>query len=214
MPESSGVEMLAYAKKVCPETICILLTGHADTEVLAESINTGNIRRYYQKPVDPAAFIQDMEEFVRDYENRKARSSTENKKNAIFRRTLDTSRKSSGADVGSSYCTEKTKDDKPRLLVQNSGTHSHSLPTMGSELPMDEDLERIGLTLDSVYRYQKLHYAQLEARLASKSDSEKINRTIMKAELAEECNKVLADIRITKKALINLSSQKVITHPD
>ncbi len=47
----------------------LLLTGYADTEVLAKSINHGNIHRYYAKPVDPAVFIHEIEDHIRHFES-------------------------------------------------------------------------------------------------------------------------------------------------
>lgn len=68
MPECTGTELLAYAKRNHPDILRILLTGYADAEVLATSINEGNVYKYYPKPVDPAAFVFEMEEHARQYE--------------------------------------------------------------------------------------------------------------------------------------------------
>jgi len=72
MPEVLGTELLAYARKHHPATQRLLLTGYADTKLLSDSVNGGNIHRFYAKPVDPGTFISEMEEQLRCYERKVA----------------------------------------------------------------------------------------------------------------------------------------------
>ncbi|WP_344173971.1 response regulator [Pilimelia columellifera] len=50
MPGLSGVEVLARARQVAPETTRVLLTGHADTESALAAINEGSVFRFLVKP--------------------------------------------------------------------------------------------------------------------------------------------------------------------
>ena len=50
MPEISGVTFLEEVKKRFPETIRIMLTGHADLPAVVESINRSEIFRFLAKP--------------------------------------------------------------------------------------------------------------------------------------------------------------------
>jgi len=53
MPEMSGIEFLAEAAKLYPETKKVLLTAYADTDVAITSINSINLDYYLMKPWDP-----------------------------------------------------------------------------------------------------------------------------------------------------------------
>ena len=50
MPVMSGVEVLAEAQKIDPGVLRILITAYADIEVVIDSINKGNVYRYFKKP--------------------------------------------------------------------------------------------------------------------------------------------------------------------
>jgi response regulator RpfG family c-di-GMP phosphodiesterase len=50
MPGVSGIECLKKARKIQPDAIRILLTGHADVDTAIESVNEGYIFRFLTKP--------------------------------------------------------------------------------------------------------------------------------------------------------------------
>ena len=52
MPEMNGFEFLSEAKKTCPDTSMILLTGYADKENAIKAINEVGIYKYIEKPWD------------------------------------------------------------------------------------------------------------------------------------------------------------------
>ena len=52
MPEMNGLEFLTEAKKYCPETSMILLTGYADKENAIKAINEIGLYKYIEKPWD------------------------------------------------------------------------------------------------------------------------------------------------------------------
>jgi len=52
MPEMTGVEMLAAAKSIVPDSIRIILSGFADTQAVLEAINKGEVYRFLPKPWD------------------------------------------------------------------------------------------------------------------------------------------------------------------
>jgi thioredoxin reductase (NADPH) len=54
MPEMSGTEFLAAARKVYPEARKVLLTAYADTEAAISAINTVGLDHYLMKPWTPA----------------------------------------------------------------------------------------------------------------------------------------------------------------
>lgn len=53
MPQMSGIEFLAKALKLYPDTKTVLLTAYADTDVAIEGINSINLDYYLMKPWDP-----------------------------------------------------------------------------------------------------------------------------------------------------------------
>jgi len=52
MPGMGGGEFLHQLKKLYPETVRILLTGSSNVEAITEAINTADIFRFLQKPID------------------------------------------------------------------------------------------------------------------------------------------------------------------
>lgn len=50
MPGMGGMEFLIQARKLYPNTIRILLTGHSDMEVAIKAINEGKLYRFLTKP--------------------------------------------------------------------------------------------------------------------------------------------------------------------
>ncbi len=53
MPEMTGVELCAAARKIRPETVRILLTGRGTFDTAVKGINEGEIFRFLSKPFDP-----------------------------------------------------------------------------------------------------------------------------------------------------------------
>ncbi|HEU4375142.1 MAG TPA: response regulator, partial [Telluria sp.] len=52
MPEMDGVQFLEQARALCPDTLRLLLTGHADVNQILDAVNRGEIYRYITKPWD------------------------------------------------------------------------------------------------------------------------------------------------------------------
>ncbi|MDB5051253.1 MAG: response regulator receiver modulated metal dependent phosphohydrolase [Fibrobacteres bacterium] len=52
MPTLTGIQFLEEVKKASPETVRILLTGHADMNIAMEAINRGSVFRFLLKPWD------------------------------------------------------------------------------------------------------------------------------------------------------------------
>lgn len=50
MPGMTGVDFLARAKEISPDTMRIMLTGYADLEAAISAINKGEVYRFISKP--------------------------------------------------------------------------------------------------------------------------------------------------------------------
>lgn len=53
MPVMNGVDMLRVIRHGSPDTVRVLLTGHADLEIAIQAVNEGNIFRLLTKPCPP-----------------------------------------------------------------------------------------------------------------------------------------------------------------
>jgi signal transduction histidine kinase len=71
MPGMLGDELLTQIHIKVPETLTILLTGHADVSAIARSVNNANLYRYIAKPWDPTDLNLTVTEAVRSYFHKK-----------------------------------------------------------------------------------------------------------------------------------------------
>lgn len=53
MPGMDGIQFLAKVNEQAPNTVRMMLTGHADIEVAVQAVNEGNIFRFLTKPCPP-----------------------------------------------------------------------------------------------------------------------------------------------------------------
>lgn len=68
MPGMNGIELLEKVQRLYPDTIRIIITGHADLQLAMDAVNKGNIFRFLTKPVpteDLISIIKDSVEFFR-----------------------------------------------------------------------------------------------------------------------------------------------------
>ncbi|WP_051617345.1 HD domain-containing phosphohydrolase [Desulfonatronovibrio hydrogenovorans] len=67
MPKISGIEFLSRVKKLFPETVRIMLTGHGDLNVAMEAINQGNVFRFLVKPCAPHEIDNALQAGIEQY---------------------------------------------------------------------------------------------------------------------------------------------------
>ena len=68
MPKMTGIELLAQVQEKYPDTVRIIITGHADLQLAIDAVNKGNIFRFLTKPLptqDMHAVITDSVELYR-----------------------------------------------------------------------------------------------------------------------------------------------------
>ena len=68
MPGMDGVELLALAKNLYPETIRVMLTGNADQGTATEAVNQGAIFRFLNKPCESEQLAKVLLQAVRQYD--------------------------------------------------------------------------------------------------------------------------------------------------
>jgi len=67
MPGMNGLEFLAKLKERSPETVRIMLTGHADLEAAIAAVNQGNIFRFLTKPCSTEDLARTLEAAIEQY---------------------------------------------------------------------------------------------------------------------------------------------------
>lgn len=70
MPGMDGLEFLTKVRELTPDTILMMLTGHADLQTAIDAINKGNIYKFLIKPCKPSQLIQTVTEGVLAYGKR------------------------------------------------------------------------------------------------------------------------------------------------
>jgi len=68
MPEMNGIELLSRARKISPDTVRILLTGHADQQTAIDAVNTGEVFRFLTKPCDSETMTPILRAATRQYQ--------------------------------------------------------------------------------------------------------------------------------------------------
>ncbi len=72
MPGMDGAAVLAEALKASPDTVRILLTGHADVEDALAAVNDGNVFRFLVKPCPRPVLVKALAEAVEQHRTIKA----------------------------------------------------------------------------------------------------------------------------------------------
>ena len=73
MPSMLGTELLKTVRRRSPETICVILTGHADLSDIAGAMNDGAVDRLIRKPWDDL----DFRKMIRDLLDRRPTAGLE-----------------------------------------------------------------------------------------------------------------------------------------
>ncbi|MCA9664218.1 MAG: response regulator [Myxococcales bacterium] len=68
MPAMNGVEFLSKARQATPESVRVLLTGHADFDAAIGAVNEGNIFRFLTKPCPSERFMSAIRAAVEQYD--------------------------------------------------------------------------------------------------------------------------------------------------
>ena len=67
MPGMKGDELLCWIHRKSPETLTILLTGHANMEAVSHAINAANLHRYVSKPWDQDNLLLIVNEAIQEF---------------------------------------------------------------------------------------------------------------------------------------------------
>jgi response regulator RpfG family c-di-GMP phosphodiesterase len=67
MPGMNGVELLTRARALAPDSVRVLLTGHADLGAALAAVNEGHVFRFLTKPVDARLLRRNLEAAVEQH---------------------------------------------------------------------------------------------------------------------------------------------------
>jgi ActR/RegA family two-component response regulator len=67
MPNMNGVELLGVIRQRWPDTVRIMLTGHADIDTAVSAVNKGAIFRFLTKPCAPDALLAAVTDGLQQY---------------------------------------------------------------------------------------------------------------------------------------------------
>lgn len=67
MPDMNGVDFLSMASNISPDTVRMILTGHADISSTIEAINRGGVYRFIEKPWNDDELMVLVEEGLQHY---------------------------------------------------------------------------------------------------------------------------------------------------
>ncbi len=68
MPAMDGIQFLSRVHMVSPDSVRIMLTGHADLTVAIDAVNRGNIFRFLTKPCKPDILSKALSDGVKQYQ--------------------------------------------------------------------------------------------------------------------------------------------------
>lgn len=67
MPGMDGVQLLSRVRELAPDTVRVMLTGHADIQSAMNAVNEGNIFRFLTKPCEPTVLKKTLTSALLQY---------------------------------------------------------------------------------------------------------------------------------------------------
>ena len=87
MPEMNGIEFLSQVRERYPDIVRISLTGYTEVDAITESINRGNIYKFFLKPWNDQQLKLEIRQALEYYElsrdNRRLNAELREKKQAL-----------------------------------------------------------------------------------------------------------------------------------
>ncbi|MEW5725204.1 MAG: HD domain-containing phosphohydrolase [Thermodesulfobacteriota bacterium] len=68
MPFMDGIQLLARIRELCPDTVRILITGHASLDSAIEAVNDGHVFRFLTKPCPTEMLVVAIEAGLEQYQ--------------------------------------------------------------------------------------------------------------------------------------------------
>ena len=68
MPLMDGLAFLDHVRRICPDSVRIMLTGYADLDTAVRAVNEGHVFRFLTKPCQPDDLQRALFEGIRQYQ--------------------------------------------------------------------------------------------------------------------------------------------------
>ncbi len=156
MPVMEGTELLAEARKIAPDTVRIILTGHADLNAVMGAINKGAVYRFLSKPWIDDELVFTLQQAVEQYnlvhenrrllrlteeQNQKLQAFNKNLREKVFERTRQVTR----LNINLTQGFRGTIDVLARLADMNSpalGRHAKRVSDLSTRIGRAFGLEK------------------------------------------------------------------------
>ncbi len=79
MPEIDGIQLLTEIQRLYPDTVRIIITGHADLQTAINAVNKGNIFRFLTKPIPTEDLISVVNDSIELFRLKKSEKELLNK---------------------------------------------------------------------------------------------------------------------------------------
>ena len=89
MPTVDGIQVLAAAMDMAPETVRIMLTGFADLQVAMDAVNSGEIFRFLKKPISTEILLDSLQGAVDHYNLARAEKEQADLQKELLEETLN-----------------------------------------------------------------------------------------------------------------------------
>jgi len=137
MPEMTGAELLREIKALYPDTIRIMLTGHADTTAIMGAVNEGAVYKFITKPWNDddlrltVSLALEQHDLINENKSLKNQKRAQNKQIKQLRRFVDVHR----SQIGQILLKAKviTKDNLDKALALQA-KNKKMLPIILSEM--------------------------------------------------------------------------------
>ena len=144
MPGMSGSDFLAQVRHRAPESVRMLLTGHADLDAAIDAVNRGNIFRFLTKPCEKLSLLEAVRCGLEQYHATAAEKQ-------LVKRALLIAESKSGWDTADIRPAETPQG--PAVLPEPSEAREHLAPHLGSDPGCYVILIKLGLLTTVEERY-------------------------------------------------------------
>ncbi len=127
MPEMTGIDLIEKARKLCPESIYLVISAYSDREYILDALKRGHVYDYMLKPWRRSELVKVIEEAFGVYHERQMKAerlrSLEEERDALAAKANELDQVKSEKDKLSmalqGYITPEDPEEDGRVLLEN-----------------------------------------------------------------------------------------------
>ena len=104
MPQMTGAQLFNQVKVLYPYTVCMILSGYADFNVVQEAINQGSVYKFLNKPWKTEELVTHIREAFNHYELQKHRVNTYHLVDQLLEAIMITNSEHKVESVNTAFC--------------------------------------------------------------------------------------------------------------